>query len=128
WLGAGGAAPGRRNAGERSDLSARLEVSDWLSAPGWFVVCSLAQQAVPDVLRDRLPARQGPVHLQRRERLGGHRPGARLRARTGEVGAEIVWDKFPTCLIQADKLETCPTLTKRYAIQVVRAAAMRGQK
>ena len=46
-----------------------------------FVARSFSEQAVSDVFRDWVPARQGPVHLECRQRLGGNAAfGAFLRA------------------------------------------------
>ena len=53
-------------------VSGRLEVPDRRPARGRVVVRRLAEQAVPALLRERIPLRQGPVHLDGGNLVGGH--------------------------------------------------------
>ena len=61
-------------------LKSQLADGSWLVA--------FAQQALSDLLRKRLSPRQGPVHLDRRQRLGRHGPGAEPPEGRSEAGTE----------------------------------------
>src|SRR5262249_56221492 len=74
-FGPGRPAPGRRPGNQRSGLSARPGFPRQNAARGRLMAGQEPEQALPEVLRERLPARQRSVHLDGRQRLGGHGAG-----------------------------------------------------
>ena len=87
----GGAAPGRRTLDRRPRLPPRGRLPAAHAEGRRDLVRGLAEPAVPALLRERLPLRQGPVHRGGRERLGrrGAGPGTAGRA------IDIDWRRGP---------------------------------
>ena len=80
------AAPGGRSGGQGFGLSAWLALPHQPAENGWLLVREKPQQAVSNLLRDRLPSRQGPVDFDGRQQLGGRRPGFGVAA-PGQAGS-----------------------------------------